>query len=384
MPTQPSVGIQEYERTLPPWKRRYPMKVVFIIHRMHPNLLEVHNALVSFGHECVFIAASIGPSEPKVFDDRILVDPHALSVSGAKEILDQQKPDLLVQRKIDGKFLLFWNYARSRGFARVLYTQDPHQVPLADAFVRPARVVRLCRDLIAQRITLGPHVRITPVKFWGRSGMISFPHSRYVPFPARVNYPDHSGDSRPLTILTVAKHGQKRKRVEWLIKALRQSTIPFRLVITGATPSATDRLKQAHHARFLQSLQALGASAGNVEIHEDLGRDEMDQLYSRSDAFVLPSKRELMAISPLEAMSHGLPVLVSSDGGAASYVLPTGNEQIFHARSYADFQKKLFRLLEDRGLRTSLSERVRHHVESVHSPRVFVDRLLGLAHRPHH
>lgn len=360
------------------------MKVVFIVHRMHPNLLEVHNALVSFGHECVFIAASIGPSEPKVFDDRILVDPYALSEAEAKEILDQQKPDLLVQRKIDGKFLLFWKIARKKGLARILYTQDPHQVPLADAFVRPARVVRLCRDLIAQRITLGPHVRITPVKFWGRSGTISFPHSQYVPFPARVSYPDHSGHSRPLTILTVAKHGQKRKRVEWLIKALGQSTTPFRLVITGATPSATDRLKKAHHARFLQSLHALGARAGNVEIHEDLGRDEMDQLYSSSDAFVLPSKRELMAISPLEAMSHGLPVLVSSDGGAASYVLPAGNEQIFHARSYKDFHRKLFRLLEDPGLRTSLSERVRHHVESVHSPKVFVDRLLGLANRPLH
>jgi glycosyltransferase involved in cell wall biosynthesis len=105
----------------------------------------------------------------------------------------------------------------------------------------------------------------------------------------------------------------------------------------------------------------------------------MEALYSTSDIFALPSKRELMAISPLEAMSHGLPVLASSDGGAASYIYPVGSEQIFRTRSYRDFRKKLFRLLEDEYLRKKLSERARTYLEHTHSPAGFVDRLVELA-----
>ena len=85
-----------------------------------------------------------------------------------------------------------------------------------------------------------------------------------------------------------------------------------------------------------------------------------------------------MAISPLEAMSHGLPVLASSDGGAASYIYPVGSDQIFRARSYRDFRKKLFWMLKDEDLRKKLSVQAVKQLELTHSAKALVDYLVEL------
>ena len=355
------------------------MRILFVLHRMHPNLREVENSLTSSGHHCAFVVASIGASEPELFSNRTLVSPSSASTEFVSQLFDKEKPDLLIQRNFDGLFSAFWNLARERKIARVLYTQDPHEVPLRDAFVRPLRVIRLLRDLTKQRISLGPHTRITPVRFWGRKGGFTFSNSEYLPFPAVIKNTEKPNEPDSLTVLTVAKHGQTRKRVTWLLKALKQASTPFKLIVVGSCPRPSDRRRQANYSRFLQSILRLGQRAGNVVVHENLDPEAMEALYNASDIFALPSKRELMAISPLEAMSHGLPVLASSDGGAASYIFPVGSEQIFRARSYRDFRKRLFRLLEDENLRKKLSAQAIKRLELTHSPKAFVDRLVKLA-----
>ena len=356
------------------------MRVLFVVHRMHPNLREVEYALTSSGHHCTFVVTSIGASEPEFFSNRILVSPSSASREFVSQFFDKEVPDLLIQRRFDGPYLAFWKIARERKIARLLYTQDPHEAPLLDAFVRPFRVLRLLRDLVKQRIVLGPHTRITPVRFWGRKGGFTFSNSEYLPFPAVIKYIVKPSEPDLLTVLTVAKHGQTRKRVMWLLRALKQASTPFKLIIVGSRPSPSHRRRQANYSRFLRSILKLGERAGNVVVHENLDREAMEALYNASNIFALPSKRELMAISPLEAMSHGLPVLASSDGGAASYLFPVGSEQIFRARSYRDFRKKLIRLLEDEGLRKKLSARAIKHLELTHSPEAFVDRLAELTH----
>jgi glycosyltransferase involved in cell wall biosynthesis len=78
--------------------------------------------------------------------------------------------------------------------------------------------------------------------------------------------------------------------------------------------------------------------------------------------FVLPSRSEPFAVSVLEAMAQGTPVLISSSGGAASYVLPRINGETFFEWSYISFQKKLTRLLEDPEQLLVLGENARKKV----------------------
>ena len=355
------------------------MHVVFVVHDMHTNLTEVRDALIKYGHKCTFISEYVGPSEPEICDDRVLKRAAEVSRHSAKTLLSRLEPDLLIQRNFNGGYVEFWREAERERIPRLRYDQDPSQFPFPDCAIRPLRVVRFILNILYFRIKLGPHRRITPVKYWGKENRLNFPNAEHLPFPAVIRGSVRPGSSRPLRVLAVGKHGQRRKRMRWLVRALQQSSTAFTLIIVGSSPSPTDWCKQKYHNQFLQLIDSLGERAKNVVVHENLDRDAMAAIYESSDIFVLPSKRELMAISPLEAMSHGLPVLASSDGGATSYIHPVGSDQVFRARSYRDFRKKLFRLLVDENLRNKLSERALRHLKHAHSPKGFVDRLSELA-----
>lgn len=355
------------------------MHVVFVVHDMHTNLTGVRHALIEFGHTCTFISEYVGPSEPEICDGRIVKRAAEVSQEYAKSLLSRLAPDLLIQRNFSRGYIEFWREAEKCKIPKLRYDQDPAQFPFPDCAIRPLRVFRFFHNILHFRIKLGPHRRITPVKYWGKENRLNFPNAEYLPFPAVIRSSVRPGSSRQLKVLAVAKHGQRRKRVRWLVRALRQASTPFTLIIVGSSPSSSDRRKQKHYGQILRSIDSLGDRAKNVIVHENLDREAMEKMYRASDVFALPSKRELMAISPLEAMSHGLPVLASSDGGAASYIHPVGSEQIFRARSYRDFRKKLFRLLADANLRNKLNDRALRHLKHTHSPKVFVDRLSELA-----
>jgi glycosyltransferase involved in cell wall biosynthesis len=57
-----------------------------------------------------------------------------------------------------------------------------------------------------------------------------------------------------------------------------------------------------------------------VAFHGRLNRSEVDEFYRNADVFVFPSYREAGGIVVTEAMSHGLPVIVSNRGGPGNTV----------------------------------------------------------------
>lgn len=348
-----------------------PMKVLFVVHRMHTNLREVKRAIELRGGRCLFVVSRVGPSEPSSLDARILVDPRSLYWGEAEEIMQKFQPDLLVQRDFQGRLSIFWELATNMGLMKVRYTQDPHQIPYRDFIFRPLRVMRFTRDWLYYRIRLGRHRIVTPVEYWGKPTALVVPGAHHVAPPMRMQENHHPSHRNTLRVLCVAKHGQRRKRVHWLVKALSQADKPFSLIVVGSAPEANEFKKIRGAERLEKSISALGPRSKFVSLHTDLDEASLRKLYSEADIFVLPAKREMMAISPLEAMAHGLPVLVSSDGGAACYVTPVGKEQIFRSRSYQSFRKRLSLLLEDRRLRDRLSIAASIAVTRNHSPRQF-------------
>jgi glycosyltransferase involved in cell wall biosynthesis len=102
-------------------------------------------------------------------------------------------------------------------------------------------------------------------------------------------------------------------------------------------------------------------SAEADEAVRDLGfRRDTERLLAASDVFVMPSSREGASLAVLEAMGHGLPVVVS-DGpgnpevvGDAGIVAPFGDQ-----RAFAD---ALAQLAADPAERLRLGERARERV----------------------
>ncbi len=63
------------------------------------------------------------------------------------------------------------------------------------------------------------------------------------------------------------------------------------------------------------SREAVGAAPGNVTFHGRTGRGEAAAWYQRSHVFVLPTLSDGFAITQLEAMAYGLPVIATPCSG---------------------------------------------------------------------
>ena len=352
------------------------MKVLFVLQRMHPNVREIHKALTSAGIGCTFVVAGLGPSEPEFFIDRVLLEHRVTSAQDVRSFFSQLEPDLLIQRDFRGVFHNFWSCAKSKNVPAYVYDQNPAQVPLLDFLFRPLRVIRFGRDSLRLRLKLGSFQRITPVEYWGSPGMWVPRNTTYLPFPMGVKpQPVFVAPREKLFVLTVAKHGQKRKRIHWLLRSLAGYNNPVQLDIVGSSPPPKSGGRHAWDRKLRLAASKINPSVISVVFHNDLNEEELTQLYSQADVFVLPAKREMIAISPLEAMAWGLPVLVSSDGGAVPYVSPTGKTQVFRSRSFFSFNKKLLVLLQDSRLRETARRKGLEAVSSTHSYSSFVSKI---------
>jgi glycosyltransferase involved in cell wall biosynthesis len=84
-------------------------------------------------------------------------------------------------------------------------------------------------------------------------------------------------------------------------------------------------------------------------------RDEVSRYYARADLYVLPTLSDGFAITQLEAMAHGLPVIATSHCGQ----VVSDNEDgiIIPARDVDAIVRAIIRIDRDRELLQSMSER---------------------------
>jgi glycosyltransferase involved in cell wall biosynthesis len=78
-----------------------------------------------------------------------------------------------------------------------------------------------------------------------------------------------------------------------------------------------------------------------------ISSEEMPRVYRQADVFVLPSQNEGMAISLLEAMAAGLPVVVTDTGGTAELVQEDANGLIVPWQNVDALSKSLAMLVRD-------------------------------------
>jgi glycosyltransferase involved in cell wall biosynthesis len=140
-----------------------------------------------------------------------------------------------------------------------------------------------------------------------------------------------------------------RKNFKRLIDAFKLDSLKnVKLIIVG---------KSGNH--FMQDFSAENTS--NVQFEGYIEDEVLDKLYHNASAFVYPSLYEGFGIPPLEAMSHGCPVIVSDIkvlkevcGDAALYIDPLSSTSI---------AQELTRLLSNDTLRDDLIQKGYSQVE---------------------
>jgi starch synthase len=125
-----------------------------------------------------------------------------------------------------------------------------------------------------------------------------------VPIPEKssdTNHIDALGLSPGEYLLAVARFVPE-KGLHDLIHAFRRNQDEFKLVIAGDAD---------HETQYSRDLKALACSDNRIVLTGYVTGEYLNQLYSHAKLFVLPSYHEGLPIALLEALSYGLPSMVS-------------------------------------------------------------------------
>ncbi|MFY2952028.1 glycosyltransferase family 4 protein [Achromobacter ruhlandii] len=152
-------------------------------------------------------------------------------------------------------------------------------------------------------------------------------------------------DADTVGCLLVARN-PLRKGLPALLDALALLPPRYRLLVVGADQATRDRVRAA------------GAVASRVSLVDPT--PEVARYFAAADIYAHPTLNDSYAMAPLEAMSHGLPVVVSSPAycGFAQY-LSAGKDALIlqDPRDGAQLAQALQRLGDEPELRAALSER---------------------------
>ncbi|MFA5770900.1 MAG: glycosyltransferase family 4 protein [Patescibacteria group bacterium] len=112
-----------------------------------------------------------------------------------------------------------------------------------------------------------------------------------------------------------------------------------------------------------------------VKMHGNLSREEVLRLLCQSDVFVLLSKWEGLPLSVLEAMSVGLPVIVSDVGGLKE-VINSGNGILL--KNSEQLSETLGLLIRDKNLRNKIGDAARKTILDNYSADKMLSRIESL------
>ncbi|HZO08743.1 MAG TPA: glycosyltransferase family 4 protein [Myxococcota bacterium] len=147
-------------------------------------------------------------------------------------------------------------------------------------------------------------------------------------------------------VLLVLASLVRRKGLDVLLDAL--ASLPprpdFHLWIAGAGPERTALEAQSERLGLSARVRFLGS------------RDDAPDLLAACDVYVLPSRREGLGVSALEAMAARRPVVASRVGGLGDAVVDQRTGLLVPPEDTAELARALARLLADPALRRRLGE----------------------------
>ena len=123
-----------------------------------------------------------------------------------------------------------------------------------------------------------------------------------------------------------------------------------------------------------EKLEELTQQQGLKDKVKFLGRrDDIPSVMNAYDVFVLPSYREGLSNTILEAMSSGLPAIVSNVGGSPEIVIEGKTGYLFEVDDIEQISSKIIHLFEDSEMLREFSNNAREHVVKNYSLETMVN-----------
>jgi len=116
----------------------------------------------------------------------------------------------------------------------------------------------------------------------------------------------------------------------------------------------------------------------NIKLLGWINKDEREELLKNTGIFVLPSYNEGMPMAILEAMSYGIPLVVSNVGDIPSVVNNKKNGYLINAGDKQDLERKILQLLNNNNLRQQISENNYRKIYNSFNLKTNMDKLYKL------
>lgn len=353
--------------------------IVVVANRVHPNWTPIDAALLSEGISVRYEVKTVGQAVNPALTHRTHVIRGWVSmVKSLRSFRDNQAGLLIIKDANVTSFVLAVG-ALVSGWRRMGFCQEPIVFD-SEGLLRNARnLVR--RTLVFLRLALASLSSdvVTVVPWRGKRPIKTTKMFRFVRFPgAPVATSRHKTVDSTLSVLCVGKFGLPRKRHDWIVEALREHTSPLRLDFVGTLRPPGKKGSTRAERNYKELLIRMRSLPSNVawEIHQNVPFNSVKHFYEKASMFCLPAESEPFSYSVLEAMGAGLPVLISSDNGAAGYVVEEDSGLVFEAQSFDDFKAKLQSLLSSADLRHKLSTKALRRIDLGKEYRQFVRSLL--------
>ncbi|HVS06630.1 MAG TPA: glycosyltransferase family 4 protein [Candidatus Dormibacteraeota bacterium] len=218
------------------------------------------------------------------------------------------------------------------------------------------RTIFISRSLQGEYSQRGVNVGRTPVLHNGISDEL---------FPFRAQHIVARTAGEPFRIIYVGRIAAY-KGVTTLVRALQKlRALPglaqARLTLVGA-------LQDEAYERALQELTSQLGLNGAVELSGQLPRSALSEAYAQHDVFAFPSEwNEPFALTLLEAMATGIPIVATLRGGAAEILRDGHNAVTCRAGDATDLSQKLSWLLTHPTAAAAIGERASQQIRQDHT-----------------
>lgn len=251
----------------------------------------------------------------------------------------------------------FWRKAIVAGIARigrVPYIVHIHGGGFLDFYRDSSAPTRF----VARRMLRGAAGVVTLTPSWAHEiEAIAGRPTSTIPNPVRLPAAPADAGDRPPCVVTLARLGAA-KGTYVLVRAFA--------AIAGSHPDA--RLVLAGDGSPVEALRVAREAgvADRVEVPGWVGPAQRDALLARATVFALPSRVEGLPVSMLEAMAHGLPVVVSAVGGIPD-VIDDGVTGVLIAHDdIAALTAALARLLDDPAAAAAMGAAAREAIDGTY------------------